>query len=272
MDYDPIKFRIARLLGKKPLFRRLFHLGLDILFLRSWWVRRELWAMKKTMNKGGLALDAGMGFGQYSDRMARMFPKASVVGLEIDQSHLYGAEKYFASEHPDFRFIVGDVQETPLASSKFDLILSVDVMEHIPDDEATFREFYRILKPGGTFIMHTPRNKAPVGVDRDMTTDEGWVVGEHVRDGYRDVEASERLKRAGFEVKRLTHGYGAFGMAAWTLMQRIPLGLMAKGWTVLAVPFILLALPFGLAAMLLDLIPGEQPEGGSLLAIVVKPK
>ncbi len=98
-----------------------------------------------------------MGFGQYSDRMLRTFKDATLVGLEIDRRHIYGGESYFRSIHPKAHIVLGDVQVQPLAAEKFDLVLTVDVMEHVEDDKATFAEFRRVLKPGGYLVMHTPR-------------------------------------------------------------------------------------------------------------------
>ena len=86
-----------------------------------------------------------------------MFRNARVVGVEIDRKHLYGGVEYFRRVHPDSRIVVGDVQILPFQENKFDLILTVDVMEHIEDEIATFREYSRVLRPGGYLIMHTPR-------------------------------------------------------------------------------------------------------------------
>jgi len=158
VQYDPIKYHLAKLLGRNTLLRRAFHLSLEILFLRAWYVRRELWKLAQHIGKGARILDAGMGFGQYSDRMLRTFNNAELIGLEIDRAHLYGGECYFRKVHPETRFVIGDVQKLPLEKESFDLILSVDVMEHIEDDETTFRGFARVLRPGGLFVMHTPRH------------------------------------------------------------------------------------------------------------------
>jgi len=310
LHYDPIKLRLASLL-KTPILRRLFHLALDLLFLRAWYVRREL----KRISDFGFRisdlennlhptkiphsairnpkfLDAGMGFGQYSDRLCRMFPGAKLVGLEIDHAHLYGCEDFFHRVHTEARIIIGDVQRLPLEGNSFDLILTVDVMEHIDDDRAAFAEFYRVLKPGGALVMHTPR----VRVKGERIRDKGeeirdedtppsspplaggnkrsWEVGEHVRDGYRDSEARERLERAGFTIERIIRGYGRWGMVAWTLLQRVPLTMLGKSrWLALvAALYLLPALPIGLLAMWLDIRGGDHPDGGSLMVTALKTK
>lgn len=42
------------------------------------------------------------------------------------------------------------------ADASFDLIITQDVMEHIPDPEAAFREIARVLRPGGAHIFTVP--------------------------------------------------------------------------------------------------------------------
>lgn len=278
MEYDPVKFKLAKLLKRSVILRRIFHLGLEIVFLRAWYVRRELWRLLRHLGNSPRILDAGMGFGQYSDRMMRIYTEADLIGLEIDRKHLYGNESYFHKIHPKTRFVIGDVQSLPLSDDNFDLILSVDVMEHIEDDIATFRGFYRILKPGGRVIIHTPRivNEEDTHLshaDREAD-DHEWTVDEHFRDGYTDSQARERLEAAGLEIERVVHGYGFFGKIAWYLLQMIPMSMLKHG-TLMIFPvaiYMLFAAPLAVAAMFLDMIPGEQPNGGSLLVVAQKPK
>jgi SAM-dependent methyltransferase len=210
-----------------------------------------------------------MGFGQYSDRLARLFPKARLVGLEIDRAHLYGGEAYFHAVHPDFQFTLGDVQTLPFKTASFDLIVTIDVMEHIPDDRATFAEYTRILRPGGRLLMHTPRDTSPVGSSHDH---DHWEVGEHVRDGYRDADATGKIESAGLDVERVVRGYGKPGMIAWTLLQRIPMSLL--GASRLFIPVVLLWLPLvivpAVIAMYIDRAAGDRPEGGSLMIVAKK--
>ncbi len=210
-----------------------------------------------------------MGFGQYSDRLARLFPSARLVGLEIDMAHLYGGEAYFRAVHPDFRFTVGDVQILSFKDASFDLIVTVDVMEHIPDDRATFAEYARILRPGGRLLMHTPRDTSPVGSSHDH---DHWEVGEHVRDGYRDADAIEKLETAGLSIEHIVRGYGKPGMIAWTLLQRVPMTLLGKSraFIPIVLVWLLIVIIPAVIAMYIDRAPGDRPEGGSLMMVARK--
>ena len=289
MHYDPVKYTLSKLLRGRFL-RRTFHLGLDLLFLRACYIRKELKRIKTEIlpphQVGGQddskfqisnlkfqILDAGMGFGQYSDRLARLFPSARLVGLEIDRAHLYGGEAYFRAVHPDFRFTIADVQILPFKDASFDLIVTIDVMEHIPDDRATFAECARVLRPGGRLLMHTPREKTE---NRKLKTETGekdrWIVGEHVRDGYRDDDAREKIETAGLTVERVIRGYGKPGMVAWTLLQRVPMSLLgrSRGFIPVVLLWLLIVIIPAVIAMYLDRAPGDRPEGGSLMVVAKK--
>lgn len=54
------------------------------------------------------------------------------------------------------RLILGDMNNSGFATESFDLVVSVEVLEHVEDDERFVSEVNRVLKPGGSFIMTTP--------------------------------------------------------------------------------------------------------------------
>ncbi|MGB7250566.1 MAG: methyltransferase domain-containing protein, partial [Phormidesmis sp.] len=56
---------------------------------------------------------------------------------------------------PAVHFRVSDAMATPFADSSFDFIWSMESGEHMPDKQAFLKECYRLLKPGGTFLMAT---------------------------------------------------------------------------------------------------------------------
>lgn len=46
--------------------------------------------------------------------------------------------------------------QLPFPDSSFDVIMSFDVFEHIPDSDAHLEEVHRVLRPGGAYILQTP--------------------------------------------------------------------------------------------------------------------
>lgn len=54
------------------------------------------------------------------------------------------------------RLRYGDVTALPFAAARFDAVLSLDVLEHVPDYRAALREFARVLRPGARCVLSVP--------------------------------------------------------------------------------------------------------------------
>jgi SAM-dependent methyltransferase len=80
----------------------------------------------------------------------------------------------------------------PFDDESFDVIIVVDMLEHLEDDKQFMNELERILKPGGRIILNTPNHKpfSPLRGFRELIG-QGDAEHGHVRAGYSlsDVEA-----------------------------------------------------------------------------------
>src|ERR1044072_362687 len=72
-----------------------------------------------------------------------------VVG--IDRIAIYGDKLPQGVE-----FFTGSLEETPFPDSTFDVVLALDVLEHLEDDDAGLRAITRLLKPGGLLVITVP--------------------------------------------------------------------------------------------------------------------
>jgi SAM-dependent methyltransferase len=54
------------------------------------------------------------------------------------------------------RVLYDDMTRSALADASFDLVVAVEVLEHVEEDAAFVRHAHRLLKPGGVFLMTTP--------------------------------------------------------------------------------------------------------------------
>jgi ubiquinone/menaquinone biosynthesis C-methylase UbiE len=101
----------------------------------------------KHLPPGGRLLDAGCGrYLKFSKELAGI---AEVVGIDLEST--------LETTNRSCPFGVrGDLSHLPFPAGLFDLIISRSVVEHLDDPGQVFREFCRVLKPGGKVILLTP--------------------------------------------------------------------------------------------------------------------
>lgn len=272
MQYDPIKDRLGSIFSARPAMQRLFYRLLDLFFLRSWYVRREIHRIFASFPPGRTirVLDAGTGFGQYAYYIAHRFPNARVHAVDVKQDYLDNARRFLDQTPEGERVTLAVDDLTRLeAEGPFDFILSVDVMEHIEDDRAVFRNFARVLRPGGLVLINTPSDLGGSDVREEGETS---FIEEHVRDGYNLEELQTKLRDAGLEPIRSIYTYGDYGSLAWRLLIKYP--MLALGKTrasAVALPlYYLPVFPLGMALNALD-VRSKNEAGTGLLVVARKP-
>ena len=63
----------------------------------------------------------------------------------------------FIDEHHGIEVSPTILEEAKRRAASFDVIVMLHVIEHVPDPLVTLKEIYRVLKPGGTLVLETPR-------------------------------------------------------------------------------------------------------------------
>jgi SAM-dependent methyltransferase len=268
MQYDPIKRIFGKLVHGRPWLRRLLYRVLGVLFLREWYVKRALRGLLHARTDRIEIYDAGMGFGQYTYYLARRFPHAHLLAVDVKAEQIEDCRQFFAEMGlGQCSFAVEDLL-TIQHENRFDLVLSVDVMEHIEDDRRVFRNLARALKPGGVLLVNTPSNLGGSDVHEE---DGRSFIEEHARAGYGVEELREKLESVGLRVESVTFTYGPLGSLAWRLGVKYPMLLLNKSKLLLLVlPFYyLLTLPFILPLMYLD-YASRNRTGTGLLVVARK--
>jgi len=267
MKYDPIKKVLGDIVRENILLRKLFYKLLGMMFLREWHVKRELRSLLDG-NSPKRVYDAGCGFGQYSYYCASKYPHASVYAVDVKDEQIEDCAKFFRKAGlTNASFSVEDLTQIQ-HENQFDLAISVDVMEHIPDDIGVFRNLYRSLRPGGRLLVNTPSDLG--GSDAHGPEDESFIE-EHARNGYGVEEIRTKLQSVGFSVDKIRFAYGPWGSIAWRLGIKYPMLLLnvSKAFFILLPLYYLITLPFTLLLMYLDYV-GDNKTGTGLVVVASK--
>lgn len=226
MQYDPIKRSLGKEFNKKPFLRKLFYWLLDLLLLRTWHIKKAIRKWGKQYKNGAYILDAGSGFGQYSFYLSKHSKNNRILGVDVKTEQVEDCNKFFnqigKSERVKFEF--ADLTKFE-KTKEFDLILSVDVMEHILQDVEVFKNFYKALKDDGMLLISTPSDQGGSDVHDE---DEHSFIDEHVRDGYGVTEIEKKLKSVGFTRVETAYAYGTPGKISWKLSMKIPILMLNR--------------------------------------------
>ncbi len=238
MQYDPIKRRLGAIFNQTPFLRKCFYSLLDLLLLRAWHVHKELRAWRKTAGSDVQILDAGAGFGQYSYYLSRQDKKWNILAVDVKEEQVADCNNFFRSigSGDRVKFVVDDLT-TFVKPDTFQLIISIDVMEHILEDVQVFKNFAVSMKTGGMLLISTPSDQGGSDVHDDSDSS---FIEEHVRDGYNINEIEQKLRGAGFSRVEARYSYGIPGKISWRLSMKYPIQFLGR---VPKIPGLLL-LPF----------------------------
>ncbi len=158
-----------------------------------WWYRGRRRIVRSELDRlalpaGALILDAGCGSGRMLDELVDY---GRVAGIDASPR---GVEAARARGHADVQ--VGSVDQLPYPDSLFDLVTSLDVIEHVHHDERALRELWRVTRPGGYLLATVPAYR--------------WlwsahdVVNQHYR-RYGGADLRAVATGAGWTPLRITH-------------------------------------------------------------------
>lgn len=139
-------------------------------------------------------VDAGCGTGECTFALARRFPKAKVFGIDIAQGMIQQAKKkrrWFSKT----RFQIGDMSALPFEDNSIDFLFSNLALQWVDDLSSCFREWQRVLKPGGLLLFST------FGVDTLKELRASWAAidsGTHVNEFIDLHDVGDALLRAAF--------------------------------------------------------------------------
>ncbi len=156
-------------------------------------------------------VEVGAGEGRITERLASRFPTASIIGLDLPDGELAG--EWASLDVPMF---FGDVTRLPFADDSIDVIVGLEVLEHVPAPERAVKEIARVCR--GTAVLSVPRE--PI-----------WRIGNMARGRYIrqlgntpghvnhwSARSFERLVAEEFDIEHATRPL------PWTMLRAIPRG------------------------------------------------
>lgn len=157
------------------------------------------------LRAGDLLLDLGCGFGRHT--YEALVRGADVVSCDMALPELEAIRNTAPILVDDGLFdgtllhaqVRGDGTRLPYPDETFDKVIASEVLEHVPDDQAAYDEFMRILKPGGTIAVTVPAT-FPEKVCWKLSDEyhAPKAEGGHVRI-YTEAEVREKLRGAGLD-------------------------------------------------------------------------
>jgi SAM-dependent methyltransferase len=143
--------------------------------------------------KPGRSLDAGCGHGAIVHEL--LVRDWDAHGFDVSEWLIEQARGF--SPATAERFHVGKLPDVPI-QGPFDLITSIEVLEHVPEPEAVLRSFHSHLRPGGRLIATTP-NLRPLMPWFDAEKSDPTHVSVHAPQWWR-----EALETVGFDIRTVT--------------------------------------------------------------------
>lgn len=96
-------------------------------------------------------LDLGCGTGEMIRLLREKHPQMMLWGLDLSPEMIRRAKE---KQIPHADFCVGDAEFLPYPDQSFDVVLCMQSFHHYPNPEAVLEEVYRVLRPGGRFLLY----------------------------------------------------------------------------------------------------------------------
>ena len=206
---------------------------------RAWRVLRAVRALQ--LPAAPQILDAGCGEGSYSLWLSQRYPDGMVTAADTHQQTLDDVNVLAAQAgRTNIKITTLDLEHLD-AVSEYDLIICVDVMEHIENHQRVMANLHRALRPGGHLVLHVPQPQ-----QRFLFVRRTFGPGHpHVREGYTPVELERLLRGQGFAVVASEQSFGSLATLAcevdeilWTSklypvwLAMYPLLLLVGSWDI----------------------------------------
>jgi len=120
-------------------------------------------AMKSLPPNARRILDLGCGTGMFLKELSRHAEFVAGIDASLEMLRMANVRRGKAA------LVLADADQLPFADGSFDAVVSVTLLQNMPDPAVTIKEVARVLRPGGRAILTTLKRKHS---QKDL---EGWV-------------------------------------------------------------------------------------------------
>lgn len=197
-DYLAVLYRLWHLrnsVESADYDNRAFH---SRIFLQRYWQRKRYEIILDFIGDRLRVFDAGCG----STQILNGAPQ--IIGMDIQQRKLRFMRR------AGRRLVRGSTFAIPFRDGAFQVVISSQVIEHIPESDAVFTELVRVLEPGGTLILGTPdygRWQWPLIEKAYALVKPGGYVDEHITH-YTLASLTARLEGLGLAIEEYRYILG----------------------------------------------------------------
>lgn len=159
-----------------------------------WWFvgrRRLVFKLLEAWFQGGKSftiLDIGCGTGAMAQELQQY---GTVIAADLMPESLR-----YCRQRGLGLLALGDVTRLPFAASSFDLVVALDLLEHVEDDQAAISELKRVLKPEGRLVVTVPAY-------RFLWSNHDVALMHYRR--YTARELARKMRDAGFQIAKLSY-------------------------------------------------------------------
>ncbi|MBE0448583.1 MAG: class I SAM-dependent methyltransferase [Actinobacteria bacterium] len=165
------------------------------------WVQRYI---PFKFGEGKKVLDVGCGMG--NDLLSFSLAGAECHAIDLTEEHVRLARLNFELHNREAGIKQCDAAQICYPDNYFDIVYSLGVLHHTPDIEDCLAEIYRVLKPGGLFIMALYYKYSAFHVFSKVLTD-GILRGKLFKLGYSGLMATVEAGADGINIKPLVKTY-----------------------------------------------------------------
>ncbi len=163
-------------------------------------------------------LDAGSGPGVLTFELARRYKQAMVTGIDLVGAAI-NVSSYIAGKikFENVQFVKSSIEDMK-GENIYDLILCVDILEHIENDLKAIENLCSLLSENGTLILHVPALYRRYPIFKKKIN---FDVPTHIRPGYLIEEIQSKVLQSGFVIQEKGYTYGFFETLANNLSYMI---------------------------------------------------